>query len=106
MPKEREEIDMKPHVSDFERGRNIVRILVVLAIIFGICALMFTAENSKEQMFLVLASAACIVAVFVVARFLCICPHCGKRIVSGVLVLKVCPKCKHSLITGQKIKKK
>ena len=50
MPKEGEEIDMKPHVSDFERGRNLVRILVVLAIIFGICALMFTAENSKEQM--------------------------------------------------------
>ena len=31
------------------------------------------------------------------------CPHCGKRIVNGVLVLKVCPKCKHSLVTGKKV---
>lgn len=96
---------MKPHVSDFERGQNIVRILVVLAIILGVSALMFTQENSREQMVLVLSSAACIFAVVIVARFFCICPHCGKRIVSGVLVLKVCPRCKHSLITGQKVKK-
>ena len=97
---------MKPHVSDFERGRRIVMILVVLAIIFGLSALMFTQENSKEQMYLVFAAFGCVIAVVVVARFLCVCPHCGKRIVSGVLVLKVCPKCRHSLITGAKVKTK
>ena len=96
---------MKPHVSDFERGRKIVLILVVLAIVFGMSALMFTKTDSREQMILVIGSAACVVGVIVVARFLCVCPHCGKRIVNGVLVLKVCPKCKHSLITGQKVKK-
>ena len=85
---------MKPHVSSYERGRNIVRVLVVLAIILGVSALMFTHENSREQMFLVIASA------------LCVCPHCGKRIVSGVLVLRVCPKCKHDLLTGAKVKNK
>ena len=95
---------MKPHVSDFARGRRIVRILVGLAVALGLCALMFTQENSQQQMFLILASCACVVSVIVVARFMCICPHCGKRIVSGVLVLKVCPKCKHSLITGEKMK--
>ena len=97
---------MKPHVSDFERGRKIVMILVVLAIIFGITALMFTQEKSREQMCLVLGAFGCVIAVIVVARFLCVCPHCGKRIISGVLVLKVCPKCKHSLITGTKVKTK
>lgn len=97
---------MKPHVSDFERGRAVVRILVVVAVVCGLCALLFTQENSREQMYLVLASFACVIAVIVVARIMCICPHCGKRIVSGVLVLKVCPKCKHSLITGEKIKSK
>ena len=81
-------------------------ILVVLAIIFGLSALMFTQENSKEQMYLVFAAFGCVIAVVVVARFLCVCPHCGKRIVSGVLVLKVCPKCRHSLITGAKVKTK
>ena len=81
---------MKPHVSSYERGRNIVRVLVVLAIILGVSALMFTHENSREQMFLVIASAACVVGV----------------IVSGVLVLRVCPKCKHDLLTGAKVKNK
>ncbi len=96
---------MRPHVSSYERGRNIVRILVVLAVILGVCALMFTRENSQQQMFLVLGSFACVIAVIVVSRQLCVCPHCGKRIVSGVLVLRVCPKCKYDLITGTKVKK-
>ena len=64
---------MKPHVSSYERGRNIVRVLVVLAIILGVSALMFTHENSREQMFLVIASAACVVGVLVVARLLSAC---------------------------------
>ena len=97
---------MKPHVSDFERGRKIVMILVVLAIILGVTALMFTKEDSREQTVLVVAAFACVIGVIVVARLMCICPHCGKRIVSGVLVLKVCPRCKHSLITGAKVKTK
>ena len=97
---------MKPHVSSYERGRNIVRILVVLAIVLGVSALMFTQENSREQVFLVIGSAACVIGVIVAARFLCVCPHCGKRIINGVLVLRVCPKCKHDLLTGEKIKKK
>ena len=96
---------MKPHVSSYERGRNIVRILVVLAIVMGVCALMFTKENSNQQLFLVLGSAACVIGVIVAARQLCVCPHCGKRIVNGVLVLKVCPKCKHDLLTGARVKK-
>ena len=105
-PREGEQQGMKPHVSSYERGRNIVRVLVVLAIVLGVSALMFTQENSREQMALVIASAACVVGVIVVARFLCVCPHCGKRIVSGVLVLRVCPKCKHDLLTGVKVKNK
>ena len=105
-PRAGEQQGMKPHVSSYERGRNIVRVLVVLAIVLGVSALMFTQENSREQMALVIASAACVVGVIVVARFLCVCPHCGKRIVSGVLVLRVCPKCKHDLLTGAKVKNK
>ena len=104
-PREGAGKEMKPHVSGYERGRNIVRVLVVLAIILGVAALMFTQENSREQMLLVIGSAACVVGVIVVARLLCVCPHYGKRIVSGVLVLRVCPKCRHDLLTGAKVKK-
>ena len=106
MRKNTEGNKMKPHVSDFERGRNIVRVLVVLAIVMGVIALFFTQTDSPEQKFLVLGAFACVLAVIVVARFMCVCPHCGKRVVSGVLVLKVCPKCKHNLFTGQKVKTK
>ena len=106
LPQEGEKQGMKPHVSSYERGSNIVRVLVVLAVIFGISALMFTQPDSREQMILVLASAACVVGVLVAARLLCVCPHCGKRIMNGVLVLRVCPKCKHDLLTGAKVKNK
>ncbi|MCR5137875.1 MAG: hypothetical protein K6C12_12450 [Oscillospiraceae bacterium] len=96
---------MKPQVSDFERGRRIVIALIALAVAFGLAALMFTKEGTTENMVLALASLACIIAVIAAAMRYCRCPHCGKRIVNGVLVLKVCPSCKRSLITGQKIKK-
>ena len=33
------------------------------------------------------------------------CPHCGKRIMFGVLKITVCPSCRRSLITGKKAKK-
>ena len=94
---------MKRQLSEFERGRRIVLIFVILAIVLGVTALMFTKEDSKEQMILVSAAFFCVIAVIVSARLFCRCPHCGKSIVNGVLVLKVCPKCKHSLITGKKV---
>ena len=100
-----EDTSMKPHVSSFERGRSIVRALVVLAVVLGISALFFTVEDSSAQFILVIGAAACVVAVIVVANILCVCPHCGKHIVSGVLVARVCPRCNYDLITGTKVKK-
>ena len=93
---------MKNQLSEFERGRRIVMIFVILAVVLGAAAL-FQQEDSREQMILVAASAVCVAGVLVCARLFCGCPHCGKRIVNGVLVLKVCPKCKHSLVTGKKV---
>lgn len=95
---------MKNHVSDFERGRSIVKVLIALAVACALIALMFTHENSQQQAFLMLGSLACLAGVLIVSARFCRCPHCGKRIINGVLVLKVCPKCKRSLITGKKIK--
>ena len=95
---------MKDHVSDFERGQKIVKILIALAIGLCVAALMFSRENSTQQTWLIAGAATCLVGVVVVALRFCRCPHCGKRIINGVLVLKVCPKCKRSLITGKKVK--
>lgn len=95
---------MKPHSSGFERGRRIVLVLVALAVLFGIIAFMFSGEDSKEQLLFISGAFLCILGAAITAFMLCRCPHCGKRILNGVLVLKVCPNCKHSLTTGSKVK--
>ena len=95
---------MKPHQSGFERGRSIVRVLMVLAIAFAVLGLLFSRENTGQQMILLVAALACVAGFVIAALVLCRCPYCGKRILSGVLVIKVCPKCKRSLTTGKKMK--
>ena len=96
---------MKPRVSSFERGRKLVVIFLVMAIVLCAYALLFTKEYSRENFVAVIGGFLCFAAMIVTAATLCRCPHCGKRIISGVLVLKVCPKCKRILTTGEKIRK-
>lgn len=96
---------MKPQVSSFERGRRIVLIFLIMAILLCLYALIITKEYSNENFIAIIAGFLCFIAMIVTAAILCRCPHCGKRIISGVLVLKVCPKCKRSLITGEKVRK-
>ena len=96
---------MKSHQSGFERGRKIVMVLVALAILFGVLGLMFTTENSRAQIIYIMSAFACIIGIVITSLTLCRCPHCGKRILNGVLVVKVCPRCKRSLATGKKVKR-
>lgn len=96
---------MKTPISDFERGRRIVLVMIAVALALGLGALLFTQEGTVENTVLAVASLVGIVAVIFAAMHFCRCPHCGKRIINGVLTLKVCPNCKRSLITGQKIKR-
>ena len=100
-----EAITMNSRVSAFERGKRIVIILLALAVLLCLYALMFTEEYSKENLIAVIAAFFYFIAMIVTAAQLCRCPHCGKRIISGVLVVKVCPKCKRSLTTGNKVRK-
>ncbi len=95
---------MKPYVSDFERGRKIVLVFLILAIAFGVMAL-FSAENSNQQVIFIFAAFICMVGVIAAALKLCRCPHCGKRILNGVLVKKTCPNCRRSLTTGKRVKR-
>ena len=41
----------------------------------------------------------------VLAGLACRCPNCGKVIFLGVLAVNTCPRCKRSLVTGNKVKK-
>lgn len=96
---------MKPPISAFEHGKRIVAVLLGLAVVFCLYALMFTEEYSKENLIAVMAGFVCFVAMIIAAAQLCRCPHCGKRIIFGVLAVKVCPKCRRSLATGNKVRK-
>ncbi len=91
--------------SDFEHGKRLARYSVTGAVIFCVAGLLMSA-NPLLQMILTLCSAACLVAVLVVMYKFCRCPHCGKRIMAGVLSVTTCPRCHRNLTTGQKVKKK
>ena len=95
---------MKPYVSEFERGRKIVLVLLVLAIAFGVVALC-SAENSSQQVIFIFAAFTCMAGLIVASLKLCRCPHCGKRILNGVLVKIICPNCRRSLTTGKRVKR-
>ena len=62
-------------------------------------------EGTTGQLVCVLLCAALIAAILSIAARDCRCPSCGKRIISGVLVLDTCPRCKRNLYTGDKPKK-
>ena len=97
---------MKPSFSsNFARGQKLVRYLLVAALVAGAAGLLLFREGTMQQTVCVLLSAAFITAVIVVAARDCRCPSCGKRIISGVLVLDTCPRCKRNLYTGDKPKK-
>ena len=89
----------------FARGQKLVRRLLAAAMVCGAAGLLLFREGTTEQAVCVLLSAVLIVAVIVVAARDCRCPHCGKRIINGVLVLSSCPRCRRDLYTGDKPKK-
>ena len=97
---------MKQHLSAFERGRRIVIVLVAVTIVLSLAALVFSEEGSTERLVLTLAAFGGLIGTVAATLHFCRCPHCGKRILNGVMVATVCPKCRHSLITGEKVKKK
>jgi hypothetical protein len=97
---------MKKHLSAFERGRRIVVAMIAITILLSAATLLFTEDGSTERMVLTLAAFGGLIGTVGATLHFCRCPHCGKRILAGVMVATVCPKCRHSLITGEKVKKK
>ena len=58
---------MKPYVSEFERGRKIVLVLLVLAIAFSVVALC-SAENSSQQVIFIFAAFTCMAGLIVASH--------------------------------------
>ena len=93
------------YTSSFARAQKLVRYLLVLSLVSGAAGLLLYREGTTGQLVCVLLCAALIAAILVIAARDCRCPSCGKRIISGVLVLDTCPRCKRNLYTGDKPKK-
>ena len=93
------------YTSSFARAQKLVRYLLVLSLVSGAAGLLLYREGTTGQLVCVLLCAALIAAILIIAARDCRCPSCGKRIISGVLVLDTCPRCKRNLYTGDKPKK-
>jgi len=90
--------------NSFVYGRELVKKLLVMAVISGV-ATFLVRSNPSMQLILTLVSIVLVVIVFVTIYKNCRCPHCGKVIFFGVLAVTTCPKCRRNLITGKKVKK-
>ena len=93
------------YTSSFARAQKLVRYLLVLSLVSGAAGLLLYREGTTSQLVCVLLCAALIAAILIIAARDCRCPSCGKRIISGVLGLDTCPRCKRNLYTADKPKK-
>ncbi len=91
--------------NTYARGQKLVRILLALAIAAAAAGMLLFREGTVQQAGCLVVSLAMLVGVVAAALRYCRCPYCGRRILGGVLVLEVCPGCRRSLYTGDKLKK-
>ena len=97
------EIIMKPK-KDFEYGKQLVKRLLVMAIVFCLGSLL-AVRGSYVQLGFMLLSVLCLIGELVVLFLYCCCPYCGKHILFGALAVTTCPRCHRNLTTGKKTKK-
>ncbi len=90
--------------NTFEYGRKIAKYLAFFAL--GVCAASLLApEGSAVKAVLLAAGFVLLAATLVVMYKFCRCPYCGKRILTGILTLSNCPRCRRSLVSGKKVKR-
>lgn len=91
--------------NTFVQGRELVKKLFTAAVIGAVLSIVCNQLGSPVAPYLVgLTLVIMGTTVYVMAKY-CRCPHCGKRIMTGVLVATTCPSCRRSLVTGKKMKK-
>ena len=95
---------MNVYENNFIYGRELIKKLLVVAVISSIGTFLMRSDPSL-QMGLTVVTIGLFVAVFVVLFKYCRCPHCGKVIFLGVLAVTSCPKCRRNLITGKMVKR-
>ena len=95
---------MNTYINSFIRGRELLKKLLVSDMVTAIIAA-FTRSNPMVMGVFSIATVLLFIAIIYVDIKYCRCPNCGKVILLGVLAINTCPRCKHSLTTGKKVKK-
>ena len=95
---------MNTYINSFMRGRELLKKLLISDMITAVIALM-TRSNPTVMGLFSGATVLLFIAIIYVDFKYCRCPSCGKVILLGVLAINTCPRCKHSLTTGKKVKK-
>ena len=95
---------MNTYINSFMHGRELLKKLLIGDILAAVLAT-FTRSNPGLMFFFSAATLLMFIAIIYIAAKYCRCPNCGKHIILGVLAIETCPRCKHSLTTGKKVKK-
>ena len=95
---------MNTYINSFIRGRELLKKLLVSDMVTAIIAA-FTRSNPMVMGVFSIATVLLFIAIIYVDIKYCRCPNCGKVIFLGVLAVNTCPRCKRSLVTGNKVKK-
>lgn len=96
---------MKVYGNDFVTGRELAKKIAILVALFAGFGILLGFINPLYQMVVSIFAVILMITLFVVVYKRCVCPHCGKHIVLGVLQATTCPRCKRSLISGRKVKR-
>ena len=95
---------MKGYANNFVYGRELMKKLLVASVSTAVSAYIM---QSNQTLATVLTAVTLILfgtVIYIMVKF-CRCPNCGKVIFLGVLAVNTCPRCKRSLVTGNKVKK-
>ena len=89
---------------NFDRGRNLAKLLIIMCVVF--CVLGVITNGESVSAYFTIISFVCFVVSFVVLKLYCRCPYCGKTIFVGLFNATECPHCRRNLTTGKRKKGK
>ena len=95
---------MKGYANNFVYGRELMKKLLVGSVIAAVAAYVFQANQTVSAVLTGICLILFASVIYIMVKF-CRCPNCGKVIFLGVLAVNTCPRCKRSLVTGNKVKK-
>ena len=95
---------MKGYANNFVYGRELMKKLLVGSVITAVAAYIMQPNQTVATVLTAVTLILFASVIYIMVKF-CRCPNCGKVIFLGVLAVNTCPRCKRSLITGNKVKK-